>query len=37
MEERLGEMGKPDRIAQCQVGLDKRIGEVGTAKRLQAR
>ncbi len=37
VEKRLRETGKPDPIMQCQVGLDKRIGDPGTAQRLQAR
>ena len=37
VEKRLKETGKPDPIMQCEVGLDKRIGTVGTAKKLQAR
>ncbi len=37
VEKRLKETGRLDPIMCCEVGLDKRIGTVGAAKKLQAR
>lgn len=37
VEKRLSETGKPDPILQYEMGLDRRIGSIATAKKLQER